>query len=502
MNALKQDRHQNTPESGPKNNMGWKFDNSYARLPEFFHARVDPVPVRAPAMVMFNHKLALSLGLNAQALEGDAGALIFSGNQVPQGAMPLAMAYAGHQFGHFTMLGDGRAVLLGEQATPGGERRDIQLKGSGRTPFSRGGDGRAALGPMLREYVISEAMNALGIPTTRALAAVTTGEEVFREKALPGAILARTASSHIRAGTFEYAAAKGGKQDLKTLADYTINRHFPELLSAGEPYLEMFKRVMDRQASLVVKWQNVGFIHGVMNTDNMALCGETIDYGPCAFMDAYDPATVFSSIDHQGRYSYGSQPGIAAWNLARFAETLLPLLSPDSKKAAAVAQETLESFSGKIRKLWLSSMRAKLGLFNEDKDDNSLISSLLDCMRRNKADFTNTFRSLALEKMPDAPFFRDPSFLKWHQAWQERLKRQDKPMQEARELMRSRNPAVIPRNHLVEEALEAAVEEGDLTKTKLLLEVYSKPFEDLPPDWKRFGVPGPGDQVYRTFCGT
>lgn len=499
---MKKDRHKNVPESGQGNNMGWNFDNSYSRLPGLFYELVDPVPVRAPGMALFNHKLALSLGLNAQALEGDAGALIFSGNRIPEGAIPLAMAYAGHQFGHFTILGDGRAVLLGEQIAPGGERLDIQLKGSGRTPFSRGGDGRAALGPMLREYIISEAMHALGIPTTRALAVVTTGEEVLRERALPGAILTRTASSHIRAGSFEFAAARGDIKDIRTLADYTISRHFPELLSSREPYLEMFKAVTARQASLVVQWQNAGFIHGVMNTDNMSLYGETIDYGPCAFMDAYDPATVFSSIDHQGRYSYESQPGIAAWNLARFAETLLPLFSRDRKKAVASAQEILESYGAKIRELWLSSMRGKLGLFNEEEDDYSLISSLLDCMHRNQADFTNTFRALALDKLPDAPFFRDGSFLKWHQAWHERLRRQGRSMQETRELMRSRNPAVIPRNHLVEEALEAAVEQGDLTRTGLLLEVLSKPFDDLPREQKRFQVPGPGGRAYRTFCGT
>ncbi|MEN8807545.1 MAG: protein adenylyltransferase SelO family protein, partial [Desulfobacterales bacterium] len=310
---------QNRPDAG------WNFDNSYTRLPEAFYARLNPVPVPAPKLVIFNVALAQLLGLNPDALNGDEGAAVFSGNRLPEGAEPLAQAYAGHQFGSFTMLGDGRAILLGEQVTPKGERFDIQYKGSGKTPFSRQGDGRAALGPMLREYLISEALHALDIPTTRSLAVVTTGEPVFRETALQGAILTRTAASLIRVGTFEYAAARGKPNEIRTLADYTIRRHFPDLAVDGNPYLALLGAVMERQAFLVARWLLVGFIHGVMNTDNMALCGETIDYGPCAFMDAYDQNTVFSSIDHNSRYAYGRQPQIAQWNLARFAETLLPL---------------------------------------------------------------------------------------------------------------------------------------------------------------------------------
>ena len=346
--------------------VGWKFDNSYARLPEAFYVRLNPVPVRTPKLVVFNVALAQFLGLNPDALKGDEGAAVFSGNRIPEGAEPLAQAYAGHQFGSFTMLGDGRAILLGEQVTPKGERFDIQYKGSGRTPFSRQGDGRAALGPMLREYIISEALQALDIPTTRSLAVVTTGEPVFRETALQGAILTRTAASHIRVGTFEYAAAKGKPNEIRALADYTIRRHFPDLAADGNPYLALLGAVMERQASLVARWLLVGFIHGVMNTDNMALCGETIDYGPCAFMDAYDPNTVFSSIDHNGRYAYGQQPQIAQWNLARFAETLLPLIHEDPQEAVSMAKEAIAGFSDIFRHFWLAGMRAKLGLLNQE----------------------------------------------------------------------------------------------------------------------------------------
>lgn len=499
---MKYNQNKKIAESSPDKDAGWNFDNSYARLPELFHARLNPTPVRKPKMVIFNAQLAQCLGLNAEVLEGEDGAAIFSGNRVPHGAQPIAMAYAGHQFGYFTMLGDGRAILLGEQITPRGERFDIQLKGSGRTPFSRDGDGRAALGPMLREYIISESMNALGIPTTRSLAVVTTGEEVFRETALPGAILTRIAASHIRVGTFEYTVARGSRDAVKTLAHYTMNRHYPELLSAENPYLALLGAVTDRQASLVVEWQNVGFVHGVMNTDNMALGGETIDYGPCAFMDAYDPATVFSSIDHHGRYSYGSQPGITGWNLARFAETLLPLIDENMKKAVALANETLGGFAGKIQSLRLSNMRTKLGLFHEDEQDSSLIESLLAYMHRNHADYTNTFRALAQETLPQEPFFIDASFLKWHENWTRRLTRQAESMDEARKLMKSRNPAVIPRNHLVEEALEAAVAHRDPSKIKRLLQVLSKPFDDLAPHLEHFAAPGPSDRAYRTFCGT
>jgi uncharacterized protein YdiU (UPF0061 family) len=452
--------------------------------------------------VVFNAALAQFLGLNPDALVGDEGAAVFSGNRIPEGAEPLAQAYAGHQFGFFTMLGDGRAILLGEQVTPKGERFDIQFKGSGRTPFSRQGDGRAALGPMLREHIISEALHALGIPTTRSLAVVTTGERVYRETALQGAILTRTATSHIRVGTFECAAARGKPNDMRTLADYTIRRHFPDLAADGNPYLALLGAVMERQASLVARWLMVGFIHGVMNTDNMSLCGETIDYGPCAFMDAYDPNTVFSSIDHNGRYAYGRQPQIAQWNLARFAETLLPLIHEDPQEAVSLANETISGFSDTFHHYWLAGMRAKLGLSNEEAEDGALVAGLLDCMRRHGMDFTNTFRDLASGCSPEGSGFRGLDFKRWCERWQARLHRQPDPWEACRRLMLTHNPAVIPRNHRVEEALEAAVERTDFTVMEKLLGVLSQPYQD-PSEQGGYRLPSPPSaQPYRTFCGT
>jgi uncharacterized protein YdiU (UPF0061 family) len=481
---------------------GWNFDNSYARLPEAFYVRLNPVPVRAPKLVIFNAVLARFLGLNPDGLTGGEGAAIFAGNRLPEGAEPIAQAYAGHQFGSFTMLGDGRAILLGEQVTPKGERFDIQFKGSGRTPFSRPGAGRAALGPMLREYIISEAMHALGIPTTRSLAVVTTGEPVFRENTLQGAVLTRTAASHIRVGTFEYLAARGRTDEIRTLADYTIRRHFPDLAAGGNPYLALLGAVMERQASLVARWLLVGFIHGVMNTDNMALCGETIDYGPCAFMDAYDPNTVFSSIDHDGRYAYGRQPRIAQWNLARFAETLLPLIHEDPQKAVSLASEAISGFPDIFRRFWLAGMRAKLGLLNQEADDLVLAEDLLDCMHRHGADFTNTFRDLASGSLPEASAFQTPDFQQWFARWQARLERQPDSREATRRLMSAHNPAVIPRNHRVEEALEAAMERADLTIMEKLLAVLSRPFQDPPEQAGYHLPPPPSAQPYRTFCGT
>jgi uncharacterized protein YdiU (UPF0061 family) len=483
-------------------NAGWKFENSYALLPEAFYVRLDPVPVRKPKLVVFNVALAQFLGLNPDVLKGDEGAAVFSGNRILKGAKPLAQAYAGHQFGSFTMLGDGRAILLGEQVTPKGMRFDIQYKGSGKTPFSRQGDGRAALGPMLREYIISEALHALDIPTTRSLAVVTTGEQVFRETALQGAILTRTASSHIRVGTFEYAAARDKPNELRKLADYTIRRHFPDLTTNGNPYLDLLGAVIERQASLVARWLLVGFIHGVMNTDNMALCGETIDYGPCAFMDAYDPNTVFSSIDHNGRYAYGRQPQIARWNLARFAETLLPLIHEDPKEAVLMANEAISEFSDTFRHHWLEGMRAKLGLFNKEADDSALMEDLLDCMHRYGADFTKTFRDLSSGSLPEASLFRAPDFNQWFARWQARLKRQPDSWETSRRLMITRNPAVIPRNHRVEEALEAAVDHADFRIMEKLLGFLSQPYQD-PPEQTGYHLPAPPSaQPYRTFCGT
>ncbi len=481
---------------------GWKFDNSYVRLPVAFYVRINPVPVTRPKLMVFNQGLAQSLGLTSDALEGEAGAVIFSGNRLPPGSEPLAQAYAGHQFGHFTMLGDGRAILLGEHLTPKGERFDIQFKGSGRTPFSRNGDGRAALGPMLREYIISEALHALGIPTTRSLAVVTTGEPVFRETALQGAILTRTAASHIRVGTFEYAAARGKPEEIQTLADYTIHRHFPELATARNPYLAMLGAVMERQASLVARWLHVGFIHGVMNTDNMSLCGETIDYGPCAFMDAYDPDTVFSSIDHNGRYAYGRQPQIAQWNLARFAEALLPLIHPNPQEAVSMATDTISGFPDTFRQYWLAGMRTKLGLLNQEAEDSALVDDLLDCMHRYGADFTNTFRDLASGSTPEASMFQAPEFRQWFERWQARLKRQPPAREISRRAMNTHNPAVIPRNHRVEEALEAAVERDDFTVMEKLLGFLSQPFKESPAAAGYHLPAPPSAQPYRTFCGT
>jgi uncharacterized protein YdiU (UPF0061 family) len=481
---------------------GWNFDNTYARLPELFYARLNPVPVREPRLAVLNRSLAQSLGLNLESLAAEDGISVLSGNRIPEGAEPLAQAYAGHQFGYFTMLGDGRAILLGEHVTPAGERFDIQLKGSGRTPFSRLGDGRAALGPMLREYIISESMHALGIPTSRSLAVVTTGEPVFRETALPGAILTRVSSSHIRVGTFEYVARRAGREGVQILADYTLGRHYPDLLSAEKPYLSLLEAVMERQASLVARWMSVGFIHGVMNTDNMALSGETIDYGPCAFMDSYDPATVFSSIDQAGRYAFNNQPHMAQWNLTRFAETLLPLLHSDQAAALRLAEGAIASFPERFRRHWLSAMRAKLGLFTEEAEDHSLAEDLLNCMHRNGADYTNTFRSLAQGVQSDVPLPGDAAFAEWVTRWQARLARQPQSKESAAQLMLSHNPAVIPRNHRVEEALEAAVERGDFAPMNRLLDVLSKPYDDPPEPDVYHLPPAPSERVYQTFCGT
>ncbi|HEX5565283.1 MAG TPA: YdiU family protein, partial [Sporosarcina sp.] len=465
-----------------------------------FYASTNPEPVSSPSLVVFNDKVAESLGLNADALRED-GAEIFAGNQIPEGTTPIAQAYAGHQFGHFTMLGDGRAVLLGEQVTPGGKLMDIQLKGSGRTPFSRGGDGRAALGPMLREFIISEAMHALGIPTTRSLAVVETGDPVYRETVLPGAILTRVASSHVRVGTFQYAAARQVVEDVRALSDYAIERHYPEVADDQNPYLSLLEKVIDRQASLIAKWQLVGFIHGVMNTDNMTISGETIDYGPCAFMDTYQPATVFSSIDREGRYAYVNQPGIGAWNLARFAETLLPLFHQDMEQAVKIAQEKIGQYGKRFDAYWLDGMRRKLGLFNAEDGDEELVHELLKLMEAFHADFTNTFRALTLDGVKKPDVFYSTQFKEWEAKWHERLSRQPQSMEDAKQLMRDHNPSVIPRNHRVEEALEAAVEEGDLTVLERLLQVLAEPYAHTP-EQEEYATPSTSTEPYRTYCGT
>ncbi|MFC9709734.1 YdiU family protein [Paenibacillus sp. NPDC056933] len=483
-------------------NKGWHFDNSYARLPQTFFTRQGAEPVKSPKMIIFNTLLAASLGLNAEALNSDEGANVFAGNLIPEGAEPLAQAYAGHQFGNFNMLGDGRALLLGEQITPQGERVDIQLKGSGRTPYSRAGDGRAAVGPMLREYIISEAMYALGVPTTRSLAVVSTGENIIRETKRPGAILTRVASSHLRVATFQYAARWGSIEDLRALADYTLQRHFPDIAEAENRYLLLLQEVIKRQASLIAKWQQIGFIHGVMNTDNMAISGETIDYGPCAFMDAYNPATVFSSIDTQGRYAYGNQPYIGGWNLARFAETLLPLLHEDEEQAVQIAQDAIAQFSELYHRDWLSGMRSKLGLLNEEAEDESLIRDLLELMEEHNADYTNTFLALTFDTLEDTPWLGTSEFAEWNERWQMRLGRQTETKEVSHQLMRDSNPAVIPRNHRVEEALERAENDGDLGLMEKLLAVLANPYEHSPEQAEYAKLPAQCDTSYQTFCGT
>jgi uncharacterized protein YdiU (UPF0061 family) len=480
---------------------GFKFDNSYLQLPAVLYQRQQPSKVKNPNLVLLNHRLAKTLGLNSQALEKESVNFL-SGNAVYSTSEPIAEAYAGHQFGGFNILGDGRAILLGEHITPENIRFDIQLKGSGRTAYSRSGDGRAALGPMLREYIISEAMSALGIPTTRSLAVVNTGETVFRDDAYPGAILTRVASSHIRVGTFQFAAAVHDDQILKTLANYTISRHFPEIAQADDKYLQLLQKVIDLQASLIAKWMHVGFIHGVMNTDNMSICGETIDYGPCAFMNNYDAATVFSSIDTQGRYAFGNQAKIAHWNLCRFAEALLPLIDNDQQQAITSATEQLERFPTTFLDYWLAGMREKLGLFNQEAADLQLSEDLLMYMQKNNADYTNTFRALGKDAIKALQIYQDPGFRSWIALWEARLARQMQTSDQTTALMDKTNPTIIPRNHLVEEALAAAVDHNDIKLVEQLLAVTATPYTPAA-DVRYMQSPQPGfDTHYKTFCGT
>jgi len=474
---------------------GWKWDHSYVRLPPLFYERALPMPVKEAKIVVLNRKLAETLGLNADVLGNADHHGIFVGNHLPEGAEPIAQAYAGHQFGHFTGLGDGRAILLGEHLSPDGRRWDIQLKGAGRTQFSRGGDGRAALGPMLREYLISESMAALGIPTTRSLAVAATGEMVMRDKPLPGAVLTRVATSHIRVGTFQWAAAHQDEAALRALLAHTTARHFPEVDPMDAR--GFFMAAMERQVALVVEWMRVGFIHGVMNTDNMALSGETLDYGPCAFMDAYHPDTVFSSIDQGGRYAYANQASITRWNLARLAETLLPMFDEGRARAADFANEMLGRFETIFQKRWLAMMRLKIGLLTEEADDALLVQDLLDRMHTAGADFTNTFRALCREDVP--PFHEEPLRV-WHDRWSERLTRQPQPRHEAAEVMRAANPSVIPRNHSVENALIAATS-GDLSDFNNLVNVLSSPYKE-PLDAVHTQPPPVELPKYVTFCGT
>ncbi|HQT63528.1 MAG: hypothetical protein B7Z75_07255 [Acidocella sp. 20-57-95] len=474
------------------------FDNSYARLPSAFYVRIAPTKVAAPKLIKFNYALADELGLCPP--HGHLAA-IFAGNLIPSGAAPLAMAYAGHQFGGFSpQLGDGRAILLGEVIDKSGTRRDVQLKGSGPTPFSRRGDGRAALGPVLREYLISEAMHALGIPATRALAAVATGEQVRREGMLPGAVFTRVAASHVRVGTFQYFAARGDVASLKILADYVIDRHYPETRDAERPYLALLQAVSAAQAKLIAQWLHVGFIHGVMNTDNMAISGQTIDFGPCAFMDTYDPATVYSAIDEYGRYAYANQPRIANWNLARLAETLLPLIDEDTDKAIALATEVIEGFQTQYAARWVEGARAKLGLATVEDGDEALMNDLLVAMHKNQADFTNTFHNLGGDAR--SQFINPTEFDQWAIAYRARLSRDTLSPAERSAKMRQANPAYIPRNHRVEQALNAAIQRDDFTLFEELLTVLANPFDDQP-DYARYSAPPePSERVQNTFCGT
>jgi len=486
------------------------FDNSYVRLPARFYACVNPTPVAAPRLIRVNVPLAERLGIDPAELAGPAGVEVLAGNRVPDGAEPVAAAYAGHQFGGFSpRLGDGRAILLGEVIGRDGARRDIQLKGSGPTPFSRRGDGRAALGPVLREYLVSEAMAALGVPTTRALAAVTTGQEVVREAPLPGAVLARVAASHIRVGTFQYFAAQGDVEALRLLAGHAAARHYPEAAAAPRPSRALLDGVVGRQAELVAQWLLIGFVHGVMNTDNTSVSGETIDYGPCAFMDAYDPATVYSSIDHAGRYAYGNQPRIMHWNLARLAEAMLPLLDADADAAAASAEEALAAFGPRFEAAYLGGLRRKVGLSVQRDGDDALVQDLLVRMAGNGADFTLTFRGLtAAAAGPEgdaavrALFADGGAYDGWAARWRGRLAADPAAPDARAAAMQAANPALVPRNHLVEAVIDAALQRGDLGPFEDLLAALEHPYEDRP-DLARYAArPGPAGRPYQTFCGT
>jgi len=479
--------------------IGWHFDNTYSKLSNTFKEDIKPTPVHDPELVVLNEKLARDLKLDFSKINKKELAKLFSGNSLPEGSNSIAQAYAGHQFGHFTMLGDGRAVLIGEHLVNKNNKFDIQFKGSGRTSFSRNGDGRAVLGPMLREYIISEAINFLKIPTTRSLAVVKTGEKVVRENLLPGAILTRVASSHIRVGTFQYIAAKQNIDDLKILMNYTIDRHYPEIKTSKNKALDLLNLVMEKQCQLVVNWMRVGFIHGVMNTDNMAISGETIDYGPCAFMDQYDPKTVFSSIDSYGRYSFANQPPITKWNLARFAECLIPLIDNDQNKAIKIATETINNFEKVYQVKWLNMMRDKLGLFGEDKSDKILINDLLGWMEKNKADYTNTFCHLMDIKTINNEIYNDKDYIDWSNKWKKRILMNNNSKEKSLKIMRNSNPIVIPRNHKVEEALKAA-NENNLDVMNKLLSILTKSYENHK-NIEDFQSPS-NIKEYQTFCGT
>ena len=481
--------------------IGWHFDNTYSKLSNTFKEVIKPTPVNDPELVILNEQLAKDLNLDFSKQDNKKLAEIFSGNFLPEGTTPVAQAYAGHQFGHFTMLGDGRAILLGEHLVNQKQRVDVQFKGSGRTSFSRGGDGRAALGPMLREYIISEAIHALNIPTTRSLAVVKTGEKIVRENLLPGAILTRVASSHIRVGTFQYIAAKQNTDDLNTLIDYTINRHYPEIKTSDQKAIDLLNLVMEKQCQLVVNWIRVGFIHGVMNTDNMAISGETIDYGPCAFMDTYNPKTVFSSIDKLGRYAFSNQPPITKWNLARLAECLIPLIDKNEDTAIKIATKTIDNFQNVYEKKWLNMMRDKLGLFGEDQNDLKLINNLLNWMESNQADYTNTFCYLMKIDTNDDLKFKDINFINWLKEWENRILINNGSKEKSINLMKKTNPIFIPRNHKVEEALENA-NKNNFQHLNDLLDVVKKPYTNNE-NLKQYKRPANLNGIkYQTFCGT
>ena len=495
------------------------FDNSYARDLLGFYVPWQPAAVPAPRLLFLNHALAEELGLDVASLDEIEAAAVFAGNVLPEGAEPIAQAYAGHQFGGFSpKLGDGRAILLGEVIDRQERRRDIALKGSGRTPFARNGDGKAAVGPMLREVLIGEAMHALGIPTTRALAVAATGEPVQRESALPGAVLTRVAASHIRVGTFEFFASRGETEQVRKLAQYSIARHYPEIADAPQPFLALLEAVAASQAALIAQWMNVGFIHGVMNTDNMAISGETIDYGPCAFMEAYDPNTVFSSIDQHGRYAFGNQPAIAQWNLARLAEALLPLIADDPDQATSMAMEVLNAFPALYQGHLLRGQRAKLGLRRgepgDDADDEALAEIWLALLQAGRVDFTLGWRHLAAaasgDEAPLRALFTDARALdEWLPRWRGRCASEDggegmdSAGVERAERMRRVNPRVIPRNHRVEEALAAASNEDDFVPFERLLDALRRPYDEAQ-DLAPYAEPAPAavTACYQTFCGT
>jgi serine/tyrosine/threonine adenylyltransferase len=480
--------------------IGWCFDNTYHKLSDTFKEDIKPIPVKKPELVLLNKILAESLNLNFSNLDNQKLSELFSGNSLPEGSNSIAQAYAGHQFGHFTMLGDGRAVLIGEHLSKDNKRYDIQFKGSGKTAFSRNGDGRAALGPMLREYIISEAMNGLRIPTTRSLAVVKTGEDVIRETSLPGAILTRIASSHIRVGTFQYIAARQKKNEIEVLLNYVIDRHYPDINNSKNKATELLNIVLEKQINLVVNWMRIGFIHGVMNTDNMSISGETIDYGPCAFMDTYDPKTVFSSIDQMGRYAYYNQPVITKWNLSRFAECLIPLIDKNQEKAIQLATEIINSFEKKYEEKWLKMMRDKLGLFGIDEKDKFLILDLLTWMHQKKMDYTNTFCHLMNENIKEDKYYEDEDFQNWKKRWNERLKTNNNTTEKSLKLMRTANPIVIPRNHKVEEVLKAA-EKNNLKPLTQLVEILKDPYSNQK-NILDYQIPSNLDKKYQTFCGT